>query len=250
MRILSTFSRIAIGIVLLCLLAACSTLPEEAIIPPTIKSFIITPSTITVGESATISWEIEGTGYINISIPKLFTEYGRSDLNNNMVISPVVTTTYEIVVSGEDDYEVKKEITVNVEPKTVVVTPTNPTTPANPTNSKYGESAMHCVQNWVDDNDPFWSGMSDPRRVVYWRNICSYKIEWKNCRHTQATNEVYWGCGSKTLEAGEEIDRAIRFRFKYTWAACEYPYVPYGHPTASGNSDAAELYPDVNFWCR
>jgi hypothetical protein len=73
---------------------------------PTINSFIATPSTVSAGEPATLSWNVTGASYFVIS-PQIGAVRG-----NSTVVSPTATTTYTLY--GTNQY--------GRSPATVIVT--------------------------------------------------------------------------------------------------------------------------------
>jgi hypothetical protein len=75
---------------------------------PTINSFIATPSTVSAGQPATLSWNVTGASYFVIS-PQIGAVRG-----NSTVVSPIATTTYTLYGTNQYGRSTAK-VTVTVQ---------------------------------------------------------------------------------------------------------------------------------------
>ena len=96
------------------------TNPNSAAVKPSIASFTAAPSSITTGQSSTLSWNVTGTAPIELSITSLGTVTGSSK-----AVTPTATTTYTLTAKNTAG-SVSKALTITVNPKP---TNPNPTTP-------------------------------------------------------------------------------------------------------------------------
>ena len=103
--------------------------------PTTIDSFSVTPSTITEGNSATLSWTTSGADSVSIN-----NGVGAGlALDGNISVSPTVTTTYTLTAGGPGG-PATSNVTVTVEPASPIA-PTVDSFGATPTTIAAGGSA-------------------------------------------------------------------------------------------------------------
>jgi PKD repeat protein len=70
--------------------------PEETIAPPTINSFIATPTSISPGQQATLSWDVAGAATITIQ-----PEIGTVGSSGSLQLSPPASITYTLTATNE-----------------------------------------------------------------------------------------------------------------------------------------------------
>jgi len=84
------------------------------LIPPTIDSFTATPDTITVGETATLSWTTTNATLVTID-----QGVGGQPVDGSVDVSPTETTTYTLTATGPGGV-VQADVTVTVLPMPVI----------------------------------------------------------------------------------------------------------------------------------
>jgi len=97
---------------------------------PLVNSFTATPDTIIAGNSVTLAWTTSGATGVLID-----NGIGNKTASGSIVVSPVVTTTYELTATGPAG-SVTRSVTVTVIPRTEIINFT-----ASPIRIRNGESA-------------------------------------------------------------------------------------------------------------
>ena len=106
---------------------------------PTVDSFTASPSTITEGESATLSWQTTNATSVTIKDGNGNTVYSGSSVDGSTTVSPASTTTYTLTASGDGGTaNASVTVTVNAAPTPA---PTVDSFTANPSTITEGESA-------------------------------------------------------------------------------------------------------------
>ena len=97
--------------------------PTPAVNPPTIKSFVSSPTTITAGQSTLLSWTVVGASTISV-------DNGIGDVSTltSKSVSPAQTTTYTLnATNAGGSSTASVTVTVNVPPTPDTQPPTAPT---------------------------------------------------------------------------------------------------------------------------
>ncbi len=113
---------------------------------PVISSFTASPSTITAGQSATLSWTVTG------AITTILSSGIGTVVGNSRSVSPTATETYTLTARNSIGQIVTKSVTVTVIP---VVVPSPITTSNSPIGSFDGEWPSMCQNliGWAVDGD-------------------------------------------------------------------------------------------------
>lgn len=135
--------KLAVTLLLILFLSACgsNSTKKAVVISPTITEFVALSTPITVGQSTTLSWKIEGTQPINMSISSIGNIEG-----TNVSVSPTITTTYTLTVTNSAG-TVTKDLTITVNPvltqpiEPEVIAPTIKIFKASSTSITVGQSA-------------------------------------------------------------------------------------------------------------
>lgn len=145
--------------VLLIGLVSCDMAGETTSV--SITDFVATPSSITAGDSVSLSWEVDGEAVLDIS-PGIGSVYG---MVGDVLVLPTETTTYTLTATNGSSTDTATA-TVTVTPAPVdptdpsdVTDPTDPTVPVDPTDGS-DPSDVTDPSDPTDVTDP--SDVSDP----------------------------------------------------------------------------------------
>jgi hypothetical protein len=107
-----------IGLACLMLLLSGCTSPAatpSTSAPTTVTAFNVSPETISLGQKATLKWEVTGPAFVRIE-----PELGNVGASGNIEVKPYTTTTY-ILTAGEQENKVVATVTLTVGPGKPIV---------------------------------------------------------------------------------------------------------------------------------
>ncbi len=114
---------------------------------PTVDSFTANPTTITAGQSSTLSWTTTNATSVTVTDGNGTTVYSGTAVDGSTTVSPTATTTYTLTATG-DGGTATASVTVTVNPATVPA-PTVDSFTANPTTITEGQSS---TLSWTTTN--------------------------------------------------------------------------------------------------
>ncbi len=128
---------------------------------PTVDSFTANPTTITEGESATLSWQTSNATSVSIKDGNGNTVYSGSSVDGSATVSPNETTTYTLTATG-DGGTATASVTVTVNP-------------ADDGNVETRTFSSNDVPKSIPDNDP--DGVVSTLQINDGTNIQSLSVK-------------------------------------------------------------------------
>jgi Skp family chaperone for outer membrane proteins len=131
------------------------TATVTVLVPASILSFTATPSTITAGQTVTLSWTTS-----NATTAKLY-NIGPVSPNGSLQVNPTATTIYTLYVSGATGLPSTAQVTVNVNPVAAAKPPVAAAVPGGPVTTNqitvsaqgtYDPNGLPLTYSWTCSN--------------------------------------------------------------------------------------------------